>query len=137
MQTAETLSVARDAARMLDEGGNVGQVRVTGLSGASGGREDNPTMFYGHAVRYTDESRGVCIMLWPGDELREVERASFVVDGVGMFVAGFRTSALKPFERATDGYVLLHPMYERQVLLPRRAYVLNSSMIPALKGAAY
>lgn len=137
MQTAETFKVARDAARAIADKGNATRVRVVGLSGASGGREENPSMFWAHAVRYRTENNGDCVMLWPGADLRDPERATFVVDGVGMYVAGWRSADGMGHSRAEDGYLLLHPIESGQVLLPRRAYVLRSAGISALNGEAY
>jgi hypothetical protein len=126
MRSPEGLQVARDAVAAIETRGMCTDVELCTLQGAVGGRTSN-TMTVGtfHAVSYRNDADRECFMLWPGDEVRDVERSLFIVDGVGMYVAGWQGSAaLPPGKRTDDGYVILHPMHPGQQLLPRRAYVL-------------
>jgi hypothetical protein len=144
MQTAETFAAAREAAREIaDNRGELFKPYVVSMSGVVGGRDHNPRMFWGHAVRYTDPARDLDgIKFWPDGNVRDPERSLYIVDGVGMYVAGWEGPGLPGGalgERAENGYVLLHPIgIGKTHLLPRRTYVMTTSpRIPALKGAAY
>lgn len=137
MQTAETFLVARDAARAIVERGLMTDVEVVGLSGAIGGREYNPIEGHFHAVAYRDQHDSECFKFWPGDDMREPERATYVVNGRGMYVTGWQGSGDGTASRASGGYVLLGAIGSGLILLPRRAYVLSSSPIPALYGQPF
>lgn len=144
MQTSETFATAREKAReIVERRGADSRARVVGVSGAVAGRENNPDVFYGHAVRYSAPMNGdECIMYWPstaiGTVIRDPERSLYIVDSVGMYVAGWQGQGDGTANRAPDGPIYLHPIGPHNMpVLPRRAYVFRTNVIPALKGADY
>lgn len=138
MQTSETLARARvKAAEIMARRGEHFRARVVSVSGAVAGREYNPDMFWGHAVRYSDPSAGECLLFWP-EGTRKSERSLYMIDGIGYYVAGWQGVGNGSADRAPDGPIYLHPIgSDGMLLMPRRAYVFHTSVVPALNGADY
>jgi hypothetical protein len=140
MQTSETFARAREAARVIADRGvpNSGP-HVIGIGGPVGGRETNPVVFHGHAVRYVNGQDATCIKFWPDGDIRDALRSGYVVDGVPMYVAGWEGAGNGSHEHKPDGYVLLHPYVPEYMPNhgPRRMYFFLTDSLPALNGEAY
>ena len=105
-------------------------LRIVQLSGAVGGRENNPDVLWCHGVAYDGrDGIGTCYKMWPGGEIREVTRSLHVIDGRAFYVAGWEGDGTA--NRRTDGYVLLHPVpvATGQRFVPRRAYVWSATVL--------
>lgn len=142
MQTAETLARVRAGAGLIAGNGFLTDVRAVSIGGVVGGRDHNPTMFWGHAIRYVNGGTGECIQFWPDGGIREALRLAYVIDGVPMYVAGWQGAGNGPFtslEPWAGGYVILHP-YDPTTqpnFMPHKAVFLRTAPIPVLKGEAY
>lgn len=123
-----TLDRATEYARSIEAIGLRTDVRVVQINGAVGGRTHQPALFWGHAVRYMSGDNGECIAFWPASDFRDAYRSHYIVDGVGMYVAGWLSVGNGSADAAPDGWILLHPIDEYNVgMLPRRAYVLRTA----------
>lgn len=107
-QTAETFDRARLKATEIDNRTVNSDVRMVPMTGVTSGRDSDPYVFHGHAVRYIGHHGTVCLMFWPDDTVRDALKGYYVVDGVPMYVAGWQGSGNGSADLAPSGYVLLH-----------------------------
>lgn len=125
-----TLDRAARRVRIINHAGIASDMRVVELSAYVGGTSHRPESWNGHAVRYVmnNETR---YEVWP--EFRDADLATYVIDGIGYYVAGRSGDELSiylhPITRITN--VKTGVVSDFMLRPARRAYVMWSALIDA------